>query len=77
MLNVNTHEAKTHLSKLLARVEEDGETVLVCRNGTPIAEIRPIRRVVDRLTPDPKLAKIRLLEDPTAPLEPADWPDAE
>lgn len=77
MLKVNTHEAKTHLSKLLSRVEEEGETVLVCRNGTPIAEIRPIRRVADRLKPDPELAKIRILGDPTAPLESADWPDAD
>lgn len=77
MIKVNTHEAKTHLSRILARVEEQGETVLVCRNGTPIAEIRPIRRVVDRLTPDPRLARIRIIGDPTAPLDPADWPDAD
>jgi len=41
MRKVNVHEAKTHFSKLLKRVEK-GESVLIARNGTPIAELRPI-----------------------------------
>ena len=35
---VNVHEAKTHLSRLLARVEA-GEEVVIARNGTPIARL--------------------------------------
>lgn len=44
---VNIHEAKTHLSRLLERVQA-GETVVIARAGTPIAELRPIepRRVL-------------------------------
>ena len=38
---VNVHEAKTHFSKLLKRVEK-GESVLIARNGIPVAELRPI-----------------------------------
>lgn len=38
---VNVHEAKTHLSKLLARVEA-GETILIARAGKPLAELRPV-----------------------------------
>ena len=38
---VNVHEAKTHLSKLLARVEA-GEEIILARGGTPIAKIVPI-----------------------------------
>jgi prevent-host-death family protein len=38
---VNVHDAKTNFSKLLARVEK-GETVVIARNGKPIAELRPI-----------------------------------
>jgi antitoxin (DNA-binding transcriptional repressor) of toxin-antitoxin stability system len=42
MLRLNTHEAKTHLSRYLSLVEA-GETIILCRRNEPIAEIRPIR----------------------------------
>lgn len=42
MVKVNIHQAKTHLSRYLAQVEQ-GETVLVCRRNEPIAEIRPVK----------------------------------
>lgn len=35
---VNVHEAKTHLSKLLERVE-NGETIVIARAGKPVAEL--------------------------------------
>jgi prevent-host-death family protein len=35
---VNVHEAKTHLSKLLERVEH-GEEIVIARNGRPIARL--------------------------------------
>ncbi|MGL5911028.1 MAG: type II toxin-antitoxin system Phd/YefM family antitoxin [Phycicoccus sp.] len=35
---VNIHEAKTHLSKLIERVEA-GETITIARNGKPVAEL--------------------------------------
>lgn len=38
MKAVNVHEAKTHLSRLLARVEE-GEEVIIARAGRPVARI--------------------------------------
>ena len=40
---VNTHHAKTHLSKLLARVEA-GEEVVIARNGEPVAKLVPIKK---------------------------------
>lgn len=36
--SVNVHEAKTHFSKLLARVQ-DGEEIIIARSGTPIARL--------------------------------------
>lgn len=36
--HVNVHEAKTHFSRLLARVEA-GEEIVVARNGTPVAKV--------------------------------------
>ena len=40
---VNVHQAKTHLSRLLAQVEA-GEEVTIARNGTPVARLVPCRR---------------------------------
>ena len=42
MTRLNVHEAKTHLSRYLDRVEA-GETLILCRHNKPIAEIRPIK----------------------------------
>jgi prevent-host-death family protein len=45
----NIHEAKTHLSKLLERVQ-NGEEIVIAKAGTPVARLtaitaRPFRRV--------------------------------
>ncbi len=42
MVTVNIHEAKTHLSRLLADVEA-GEEVLIARSGRVIARLCPVR----------------------------------
>jgi prevent-host-death family protein len=39
---VNIHEAKTHFSKLLARVSA-GEEIVIARAGKPVARLGPIR----------------------------------
>ncbi len=39
MIVVNTHEAKTQLSRLLVLVAEKHETVRICRNGKVMAEL--------------------------------------
>ena len=41
-MQVNVHEAKTQLSRLLELVEE-GETVVIARHGQPVAELVPAR----------------------------------
>lgn len=41
MTTVNVHEAKTHLSQLLARAEA-GEEIVIARNGKPIVELKPV-----------------------------------
>jgi prevent-host-death family protein len=46
---VNVHEAKTHLSRLLARVEA-GERITIARAGKPIAILGPAQdRPPDRV----------------------------
>ena len=41
MIRLNVHQAKTHLSKYPVRLAE-GETILLCKRNTPIAEIRAV-----------------------------------
>jgi prevent-host-death family protein len=40
--HINVHEAKTHLSRLLERVEA-GEELVIARAGRPIARLVPYR----------------------------------
>jgi prevent-host-death family protein len=47
---VSTHEAKTHLSKLLARVEA-GEEIVICRRGAPAARLVPMEKRPHRRRP--------------------------
>src|ERR1017187_10220047 len=42
-MQVNIHEAKTQLSRLLELVEE-GETVVIARHGRPVAELVRARK---------------------------------
>lgn len=42
-MEVGVHEAKTHLSRLLRRVEE-GEEVTIVRGGEPVARLVPVER---------------------------------
>lgn len=41
MKSVNIHEAKTHLSRLVERVEA-GEEIVIARAGRPVARLVPI-----------------------------------
>lgn len=51
--SVGAHEAKTHLSALLDRVER-GEPIIITRHGKPIARLIPERQ------PDPLAARAAL-----------------
>ena len=43
MVTVNVHEAKTHLSRLIAQVEA-GEEVVIARNGKPVVRLMPVQQ---------------------------------
>jgi prevent-host-death family protein len=47
MKTVNTHEAKTHLSRLLKRVAA-GEEIVISRAGEPIARLVPFVKATPR-----------------------------
>ena len=56
MRQVNIHEAKTHLSKLIA----SGEEVVIARYGEPVARLLPIRRETSRRMPGSARGKVRI-----------------
>ena len=78
MITVNMHEAKTRLSELVRAVETGNETVVICRGGEPVAEIRKrsLRRPARNLKPDPAL-RVTFAKgyDPVEPLAEDEWPD--
>lgn len=71
---VTIAEAQTQLPALLDAVEATGEPVLICRQGTPVADIVP-HRPWSRRAPHPVMQQIRLDSDPTAPLTLDEWPE--
>lgn len=75
MKTVNVHEAKTNFSSLLATVEDSSESFVICRNGEPVADLVPHKKV-NRLKPHPVLSKIKINYDPTEPLSENEWPKA-
>jgi prevent-host-death family protein len=79
MITANMHEAKSRLSELVKAVEETGETVVLQRNGKPVAEIRPYvsPKIIRRdLRPEPSLRPILAPGyDPAEPLSDDEWPE--
>lgn len=65
MKTVNVHEAKTHLSQLLAEVER-GQEVVIARAGEPIATLVPFRR--EKRRGGTSAGHLRILGDLTEPL---------
>ena len=65
-MQVNVHEAKTHLSKLLERVAQ-GEEVVIARAGKAIARLVPVEAVRQR-TPGRYAGQGYIADDFDAPL---------
>ena len=64
---VNIHEAKTHLSKLLQRVQ-NGEQIVIARGGVPIALLSPVTAVSTRRAPGNDVGRVTIGPDFDAPL---------
>jgi prevent-host-death family protein len=69
MIEVNIHEAKTHLSRLLAKVEQ-GEEILIARNGAPVARIVAVERTGTRRILGQDAGLVTMADDFDAPLDP-------
>jgi len=50
METVNVHDAKTHFSKLLARVHS-GEEIIIAKAGKPWAKLVPFEPILKERTP--------------------------
>jgi antitoxin (DNA-binding transcriptional repressor) of toxin-antitoxin stability system len=75
---LNIHEAKTKLSSVLMHIEKTGESVVICRNGRPVAELGPLKqRQGSRLGVHPVLSNIQINYDPIEDLDEAEWGDIE
>jgi len=66
-VQVNVHEAKTHLSKLLARVRE-GEEIIIAKAGSPVARLVPVVDRPARRLPGSAKGKVAIAPDFDAPL---------
>jgi prevent-host-death family protein len=64
---VNIHEAKTHFSKLLARVR-DGEEVIIAKAGIPVARLVPVKEQMVRRVPGSAKGRLSVAPDFNAPL---------
>jgi len=67
MATVNVHDAKTHLSRLLSRVES-GEEIVIAKAGKPIAQIVPLLRKGTKRSPGSARGRIVLRRDFFKPL---------
>ena len=69
MGTVNTHEAKTNLSRLIDEVQKGAE-VVIARANRPVARLVPIREKPSPRRPGYLKGKVRVAADFDAPLPP-------
>jgi len=67
MVKVNIHEAKTHLSRLLTRVEA-GEEVVISNAGKPVARLVPFQVPRKKRIPGQDSGRVWIAKDFDAPL---------
>lgn len=59
---VNTHEAKTHFSKLVERAAS-GEEIVIAKAGKPMAKLVPLRSEGRRRIPGAWRGRVRMADD--------------
>jgi prevent-host-death family protein len=65
-VHFNMHDAKTHLSRIIERVER-GEEVIIDRAGKPVAKIVPLVRRVNRTAVGSLAGRLDLSSDWDSP----------
>lgn len=69
MAEVNVHQAKTNLSKLLRQVEQ-GEVVVIARAGRPVAKLVPVAASTRERVPGLDRGRVSIADDFDEPLDP-------
>jgi prevent-host-death family protein len=69
VIEVNIHQAKTQLSRLIAKVEQ-GEEVVIARAGEPVAKLVPVERSKQSRRLGEYPGQIWIADDFDAPLDP-------
>jgi prevent-host-death family protein len=72
---MNIYEVKAHLSKVIARVQETGEVITICKNGKPVVDLVQHRPARNPLKADPELLGAVYHGDPCAGVGKEDWPE--
>ena len=67
MKTVNIHEAKTHLSKLIARVAK-GEEIVLAKAGKPVAKIVAFEQTSKRREPGSARGLVKIYDNFDDPL---------
>ncbi|MEO8469637.1 MAG: type II toxin-antitoxin system Phd/YefM family antitoxin [Chloroflexota bacterium] len=67
MDTVNIHDAKTHLSRLIERVEQ-GEEIVLARGGRPVARLVPLSTRTQPRQPGGWEGQVWIAPDFDAPL---------
>ena len=68
-MKVNVHHAKTHLSKLLEKVQL-GDEIVIAKAGTPVAKLVPVREAPKQRTLGSAKGMFRMAHDFDASLPP-------
>ncbi len=71
MKSIKASEFKAKCQKLMDQVAETGETLVITKNGRPVAELRPAKRRLESLFGAHK-GLIEITGDIIAPLD-EDW----
>ena len=69
MKEFNTHEAKTHLSRLLKRVQA-GEEIVIANRGVPVAKLVPAKKGDAKSLMGSEAGRVIIADDFDAPLPP-------
>jgi prevent-host-death family protein len=64
MQQINIHEAKTQLSKLIA----DGKEIIIARYGQPVAKLVPLKPQTEDRKPGTAIGKIKMKDNFFDPL---------
>lgn len=77
MIRVGAHGLEDDFSTLPAQAEKNVAATVCFRDVERLCELRHLVPVADPFRPHPVLSKVVFHQDPTAPLDPEDWPESE